>query len=139
MSGWRQESGKNHFSRQSVTVNGDAYSIPALHFQETIAHQRFPSLIPDRRTIPAANLTQQAISPAIHQRFSDIPAYFLPEHGGSQIQPQSWMGREANPYSHVEHSTNSNSNIYGRIEFENPGPSRVGPSWVRNNCTPEIS
>ncbi|KAI3800956.1 hypothetical protein L1987_29056 [Smallanthus sonchifolius] len=106
-SGWRPESAKNPFSRQSVTVNGDTYAIPGVHFQETTQQTFAP--VTHQRTIPAAinglstpNLTQQAISPAIHQRFSDmVPdrsnfpsaggassnAYF-PEHVGSQIQPQ---------------------------------------------------
>lgn len=83
-SGWRTESAKNQFSRQNVTVNGDAYPIPGVHFQESsvltpqkvnapITHQRFPDLVSDHRNIPAAStMTQQATSPAIHQRFSDM-------------------------------------------------------------------
>ncbi|KAI7747691.1 hypothetical protein M8C21_029029 [Ambrosia artemisiifolia] len=115
--GWKPESAKNPFSRQSVMLNGDAYAIPGVYYQETtqqtiapVTHQRFSSLVPDHGIIPAAvnglstaNLTQQAMSSAVHQRFSDmvpdqrnIPAavrassnaYQLPEYGGSQIQPQ---------------------------------------------------
>ncbi|KAJ0758445.1 putative transcription factor homeobox-WOX family [Helianthus annuus] len=178
-SGWRTESAKNPFSRQSVTVNGDPYAIPGVYYQETtqptvapITHQRFSNLVPDRGSVPAAinglptaNLTQQAISPVVHQRFPDmvpdqrnIPAagrafsnaYYLPEHGGSQIQPQrqvvpeprlstiqSWAGQESlasSPYSTVEPSTTYNTygNTYGTREFAQTGPSLAGPSRVRN-------
>ncbi|KAI3741818.1 hypothetical protein L1987_59496 [Smallanthus sonchifolius] len=160
-SGWRPENAKNPFSRQSVTVNGGAYAIPGVYFQETTQQTFAP--VTHQRTIPAAinglstaNLTQQAIS---HQRFSDmVPdrsnfpaaggassnAYFLPEHSGSQIQPQrhvipeprqstiqSWAGRESfgsSPYSSVEYSTNHNT--YGTREFAQRGSSHAGPSRV---------
>ncbi|XP_076950363.1 homeobox protein LUMINIDEPENDENS-like [Bidens hawaiensis] len=158
-SGWRPEVAKNPFSRQSVTVNGDAYAIPGVHYQETtqqtvatVTHQRFSTAI---NGLATPNLTQQAISPAIHQRFSDIVtdqrsipatsrvssnAYFMQEHGGYQIQPQrnmpkvpSWAGRESlasSPYSSVEHNTTYNA--YGTREYAQQGPSLSGPSWARN-------
>ncbi|KAI3773128.1 hypothetical protein L6452_04328 [Arctium lappa] len=98
-SGWRPENAKNQLFRQSVTVNSDAYAIPAVNFQSLtqqqafapITHQRFPDLpldrrnvsdfVPDRRNIPTAvataNLAQQVISPATHQRYTEM----VPDHG----------------------------------------------------------
>ncbi|KAK9071783.1 hypothetical protein SSX86_008212 [Deinandra increscens subsp. villosa] len=110
--GWRQESSKNLFPRQSVTVNGgDSYDIPRVYFQETTAHR------------PTDHLT---ISPAVHHRFSDhsssSSAYLLPEQQHSRME----MGvREAGT------NYNASSSSYGSSsrEFENRGP---GPSRVRN-------
>ncbi|KVI12514.1 Homeodomain-containing protein [Cynara cardunculus var. scolymus] len=59
-SGWRPESAKNQFSRQSMTVNGEAYAIPAVNFQET-------------GLLTPATITQQAFAPINHQRFPDLP------------------------------------------------------------------
>lgn len=143
--GWRAgaESGKNQFSsRQSVTVNGDAYPIPGVHFQETSLlthqqlnanapithHQRFTDVVPDQRNIPAtSNLTQQPTSS--HQRNIHVHvhgqgvntssnAYLLPAVGGSH----AWAGQES-PHS------STNYNAYGTREV-GPGP---GPSWGRNS------
>lgn len=147
--GWRAgaESGKNQFSsRQSVTVNGDAYPIPGVHFQETSLlthqqlnananapithHQRFTDVVPDQRNIPAtSNLTQQPTSS--HQRNIHVHvhgqgvntssnAYLLPAVGGSH----AWAGQES-PHS------STNYNAYGTREV-GPGPG-PGPSWGRNS------
>ncbi|CAI9297185.1 unnamed protein product [Lactuca saligna] len=143
--GWRAgaESGKNQFSsRQSVTVNGDAYPIPRVHFQETSLlthqqlhanapithHQRFTDVVPDQRNIPApSNLTQQATSSQrnIHGVNTSSNAYFLPGVGGSH----AWAGQES-PYAPADHSS-TNYNAYGTREA-GPGPG-PGPSWGRNS------
>nr|XP_043619577.1 homeobox protein LUMINIDEPENDENS [Erigeron canadensis] len=62
-SGWRSESAKTQFSGQSVTVNGDIYAIPGVHFQET-------SLLTPATTV--TSLGQQAISSTTQQRFPDL-------------------------------------------------------------------
>lgn len=147
-----------------------------------INHQRFPDLpldqrnvsdfVPDRRNIPTAggppfhgaataNLTQQAISPAVHQRYSDIapdhrniPAsrgpplqgrnassgsYFSAAHGGSQIPSQRQVISE--PRQPPVQSWSGRENLgsspyspaeYGTQEFVQPPGLRTGPSWARN-------
>lgn len=131
-SGWRAESGKN---RQSVTtVNGDAYPIPRVHFQEPpITHQRFsdeqwninipPTLtqqaipqrfsemVHDRRNIPAAtNMTQQRFSDMVPDQ-RNIP---VGRHGSSN----AYFRRE----SIIGSSTNYDA--YGTREYAH--------GWVRN-------
>ncbi|KAL8207736.1 hypothetical protein R6Q57_007148 [Mikania cordata] len=101
-SGWRQESGKHHFSRQSVA---------GVYFQETITNQTI---------IPAAAAADLTNLPA-HRNIPN--AYnLLPEHQ-IHLQPQSWMGQEANPYPH-----GTNYNVFGTRYGDGPGFESWSPS-----------
>ncbi|KAD1761765.1 hypothetical protein E3N88_42337 [Mikania micrantha] len=103
-SGWRQESGKHHFSRQSVA---------GVYFQETITNQRI---------IPAAAAAADLTNLPDHRNIQN--AYnLLPEHQ-IHLQPESWMGQEANPYPH-----GTNYNVFGTRYGDGPG----FESWSPNN------
>ncbi|KAL4572105.1 hypothetical protein LXL04_018874 [Taraxacum kok-saghyz] len=157
-SGWRAESGKNQFSRQSVTVNGDVYPIPAVHFQETsllthrqqsnttpITHQRFPDLTQqstsptinhrfadmERNTPSAINLAQQGNSPVTHQRFSDMISdqRNIPDTSSNGYFLPRHGGWGGRESSPYGPTEHStNYSAYGTRELVQ----QPGPSWVRN-------